>query len=66
MISGPAGRYQHPTGPNPAKEASNGEGALEAESPGMYKLVRVIGNHLDSVIERHFEAERAVNRLAKP
>jgi len=39
--------------------------ALEGENPGRYKLVLVIGKHLDSVIERHFEAEKAINRLAK-
>ena len=40
--------------------------ALEGKNPGLYKLVLVIRNHLDNVIERHFEAERAINRLAKP
>ena len=40
--------------------------ALEGENPGLHKLMLVIRNHLDSVIARHFEAEFAINRLAKP
>lgn len=39
---------------------------LEGENPGLHRLVLVIGKHLDSVIERHFQAERAIHRLANP
>lgn len=39
---------------------------LEGECPGLHRLVLVVGQHLNSVMERHLQAERAIHRLANP